>query len=118
MAGKKRAIVKKQLKGFSEFAREQGVVGFAVGLVIGAAVATLVNSLINNVIMPPLGFVLGSAEGLKGLTFSLGATSKGQEAVVHYGTFLNDFVNFIVIAFVVYFIVHGLRLDKKLEKKK
>lgn len=118
MAGKKREVAKKQLQGFSEFAREQGVVGLAVGLVIGAAVATLVNSLINNVIMPPLGFVLGSAEGLKGLTFSLGKTPKGQEAIINYGTFLNDLINFLVIAFVVYYIVHGLGLDKKIDKKK
>jgi len=118
MASKKRAIAKNQLQGFGDFAREQGVVGLAVGLVIGAAVATLVNSLINNLIMPPLGFVLGSAEGLKGLTFSMGTTPNGQEAVIRYGAFLNDFINFVVIAFVVYYVVHGLGLDKKLDKKK
>ncbi len=118
MAGKKRAVAKKQLAGFSEFAREQGVVGLAVGLVIGGAVAVLVNSLINNIIMPPLGFVLGSAEGLKGLSLSMGKTPNGQEAILHYGTFLNDLINFLVIALVVYYVVHGLGLDKKLDKKK
>ena len=77
-----------QLDDFINFIRTQGVVGLAVGLVLGTAVSTVVNSLINNIVMPPLGFILGSANGLKGLTYSLGTTSDGKEAVLAYGAFL------------------------------
>jgi len=108
---------KRHLSGFMEFVRTQGVVGLAVGLVLGGAVTVVVKSLIDNVIMPPLGFILGSAEGLKGLTFDMGKTSAGQEAVVHYGVFLNDVINFVVIALVIYMVVHILGFDK-LDKKK
>lgn len=107
----------KFLGGFMQFVRTQGVVGLAVGLVLGGAVTILVKSLIDNVVMPPLGFVLGSAEGLKGLEWRLGKTATGQEAILHYGTFLNDLINFIVIAVVVYLIVHILGFDK-MDKKK
>lgn len=100
-----------------EFVRTQGVVGLAVGLVLGGAVTVLVKSLIDNVVMPPLGFILGSAEGLKGLELNLGKTAAGQEAILHYGTFLNDLINFAVIAVVVYLIVHILGFDR-LDKKK
>lgn len=100
-----------------EFIREQGVVGLAVGLVIGGAVATLVKSLIDNVVMPPIGILLGSAEGLKGLAVSLG-TYGGKETIMHYGIFLNDLINFIVIAAVIYYIVKVLQLDKKIDKPK
>lgn len=106
-----------QIKGFTEFIRTQGVVGLAVGLVLGGAVSVLVKSLIDNVVMPPLGFVLGSAEGLKGLTVNLGSTAGGKQAILHYGTFLNDFINFAVIAAVIYLTVHLLGFDK-LDKKK
>lgn len=102
----------KFLGGFMEFVRTQGVVGLAVGLVLGGAVTVLVKSLIDNVIMPPLGFILGSAEGLKGLEWNLGKTSAGQETILHYGVFLNDLINFIVIAIVVYLVVHILGFDK------
>lgn len=106
-----------QLKSFLDFIRTQGVVGLAVGLVLGGAVSVLVKSLIDNVVMPPLGFLLGSAQGIIGLTWTLGKTSADVPVVLHYGTFLNDFINFIVIAFVIYFIIHLLRFDK-IDKKK
>lgn len=108
---------KSQLKGFVDFIRTQGVVGLAVGLVLGGAVSILVKSLVDNVVMPPLGLVLGSAEGLKGLVWTIGTTSSGQVVALRYGIFLNDFINFIVIAMVVYFIVKLLRFDQ-LDKKK
>ena len=59
------SAVKKNVSGFMEFIKEQNVVGLAVGLVLGTSASALVNSLINNVLMPPLGFLLGSADGLK-----------------------------------------------------
>ncbi len=106
-----------QLKGFMDFIRTQGVVGLAVGLVLGGAVSVLVTSLVNNVVMPPIGLLLGSADGLKGLSWTIGTTSNGTPAVLHYGVFLNDLINFIVIAFVIYMVISLLKLDK-FDKKK
>ena len=106
----------KHANGFIEFVREQGVVGLAIGFVIGAAAATLVKSLIDNVVMPPIGILLGSADGLKGLQVSLG-THDGKEAILHYGVFLNDLVNFLILALAIYIVVRILRLDR-LDKKK
>ena len=105
-----------QLRDFWDFIRTQGVVGLAVGLVLGGAVSILVKSLVDNIVMPPLGLLLGSAEGLKGLSWTMGQAS-GKSAVLHYGVFLNDFINFIVIALVVYFIVRLLKIEK-FDKKK
>ena len=77
--GKKRAAAARQkasaLKGrgthfaagFMEFIRTQGVIGLAVGLVLGGAVSVVVKSFVDNIIMPPLGLLLGSSDGLKGL---------------------------------------------------
>lgn len=92
------------MEGFKNFIKDQGLVGMAIGLVIGTASSTLVNSLINNIIMPPLGFLLGSAEGLKGVVWEMGTTASGEVAKLSYGAFLNDLINFLVIAVVVYFI--------------
>jgi large conductance mechanosensitive channel len=105
-----------QVKGFLDFIRTQGVVGLAVGLILGTAVTVVVKSLIDNVIMPPIGFLLGSGDGLKGLTWTLG-TINGDPATINYGIFLNDLINFIIIALVVYFVFHALGLTK-LDKKK
>ena len=106
-----------QLKSFLDFIRTQGVVGLAVGLVLGGAVSVLVKSLIDNVVMPPLGLVLGSTEGLKGLSWTMAKINNGQPAVLHYGIFLNDFINFVVIALVIYLVISLLRFDR-IDKKK
>lgn len=106
-----------QVKGFVDFIRTQGVVGLAVGLVLGGAVSVMVKSLIDNIVMPPIGLLLGSAEGLKGLSVVIGTTSDGVSTVLNYGIFINDFINFIIIAVVVYLVVHLLKFDR-LDKKK
>ena len=99
--------------GFMKFIREQNVVGLAVGLILGTAASALVNSLINNVIMPPLGFLLGSADGIRGLSVDLGTTPAGEHAVLAYGAFINDLINFLVLALVVYLVIKLLKLDIK-----
>jgi len=114
------AVVKvgrSHLNGFMDFIRTQGVVGLAIGLVLGGSVSVLVTSLVNNVVMPPLGLLLGSADGLKGLGWTIGTTPDGTPAVLHYGIFLNDLINFIVIALVIYAVISILKLDK-FDKKK
>ena len=101
----KEAVEKAKTSSFKEFIEQQGVLSLAIGLVLGTAATTLVNSLMNNVVFPPLGFILGSAEGLNGLSVNLGVTPDGKEAILHYGIFLNDLINFLVMAFVIYWIV-------------
>jgi len=107
----------KYTRGFFNFIREQGVIGLAVGLVLGGAAAAVAKSLIDNIVMPPIGFALGSAEGLKGVAWKIGQ-QHGQDVSIHIGSFLTDLINFVVIAAVVYLVVHLLGLDKKFDKKK
>ena len=95
--------------GFMQFIREQNIVGLAVGLVLGTHAGALVNSLVNNVFMPPIGLLLGSTKGLKGWTIALGDTG----AVLSLGAFLNDLINFVILAFVIYIVIKALKLDVK-----
>lgn len=104
--------LKSQVTGFIDFIRTQGVVGFAVAFVLGGAVSVLVTSFVNNLVNPVLGIALGSAKDLAENSFKL------LEAEIKYGKFLNDLINFIVIAFVVYFGVKKLGLDRLDKPKK
>ena len=113
LASKGLSKVKGAGSGFISFIKEQNVVSLAIGLVLGTAASALVNSLINNIIMPPLGFLLGSADGIRGLELVMGTTPTGETAVLRYGQFINDLINFLVLAFVVYFVVKALKLDIK-----
>ncbi|MFA5132445.1 MAG: MscL family protein [Candidatus Paceibacterota bacterium] len=99
------------MKGFLDFIRSQGAVGLAVGFLLGGAVSDLVKSLIDNVINPLLSILLNQAQGItQSSVIFLGATIK-------YGALFTTFINFCVIAAVVYFGVKKLGLDK-LDKKK
>lgn len=110
-------VGKSQVLGFIEFIRTQGVIGLAVGLVLGGAVGTTVKSLVDNVIMPPIGLLLGSTEGLKGLSVTIGESNNGVPVILKYGIFLNDSINFVIIAFVIYFLVKLLKVEN-IDKKK
>ena len=104
---------RRQLVGFIEFVKSQGVMGFAMGLVLGTAATVLVNSLVNNVVMPPLGLLLGSADGLSGLKWDLGTTAAGEPVVLTYGVFLNEIINFLIIALAVYYVAKFLKVEVK-----
>lgn len=99
------------MSGFVEFIRKQGVVGLAVGFILGGAVSKLVSALVQDIINPILGIFLGRVEGLENASLNIGS------ARILWGDFISVFVDFFVIALVVYFGVKLLRLDK-LDKKK
>jgi len=99
------------MKGFMDFVREQGVVGLAVAFILGGAISDTMKSLVNDVISPILGLVLGNADGLKDMSFMIG------DAEIMLGSFISSLIDFIVVAFVVYYVFKKLGLDK-LDKKK
>lgn len=99
------------MKGFLQFIREQGVVGLAVGFILGGAVSKLVSALVEDLISPLLGLALNNLESLKDAYLQLGS------AKIMWGDFINVFIDFAVIALVVYYGVKLLKLDK-LDKKK
>ena len=94
------------MRGFLNFIREQGVIGLAVGFLLGGAVSKLVTSLVTDIINPLLGPVLGAVGDLKTATLALGPIR------LLWGDFLGNFVDFTIVAAVVYFVVHGLGLDR------
>ncbi len=99
------------MKGFIDFIREQGVVGLAVGFILGGAVSKVVSALVTDIVNPLLGVILGFAGGFKTASLKIGS------AEILYGDMLSVFIDFLVIASVVYFGVKVLGLDK-LDKKK
>ena len=100
------------MKGFITFIREQGVIGLAVGFILGGAVSKVVTALIDDIVNPLLGLALGAAEGLKTASFNV------SDAKIMYGDLISVFIDFVVIALVVYFGVKALKLDKLDKEKK
>ena len=95
------------LSGFKDFLKNQGVVTLAIGFILGTAISKLVSSLVADIINPLLNVALGGVDDLNTQIFTIG------KAHIHYGTFLNNGIDFIVIALVVYIGVKLLGMDQE-----
>lgn len=85
--------------------------GLAVGFILGGAVSKLVAALVEDIISPVFALALNNLESLKDAYVQVGGVK------ILWGDFLNVFIDFVVVALVVYFGVKWLKLDK-LDKKK
>lgn len=99
------------MKGFINFIRERGVVGFSVAFIVGGAVTKLVASLVTDIVNPILGVILSKTRSLETMYFKI-----GQNKIL-WGHFISSCIDFIILALVVYFVVKGLGLEK-IDKKK
>ena len=109
------AIKDTHMGGFVNFIREQGVVGLAVGLAIGTAAGDTVKKLVTAFVDPLVQLIVGSQQGLQSASFTVEIAGRKGEFL--YGAFVSSLITLIAVAFVVYAIIHFLKLDK-LDKKK
>lgn len=86
--------MKKLIEEFKAFIMRGNIMDMAIGVIVGGAFSNLVTSLLDNIISPILGFF--NYGGFNGLSFTL------WRAELRYGAFLNDVVNFIIMAAVVF----------------
>ena len=100
---------------FVNFIREQGAVGMAVGLAIGTAAGDTVKKLVTAFVDPLVQLIVGSQQGLQSASFTVEIAGRKGEFL--YGAFVSSLITLIAVAFVVYAIIHFLKLDK-LDKKK
>lgn len=112
------------LKEFKEFLARGNVVDLAVAVIIGVAFGKIVASLVDGIIMPPIGLLLGKVDFAslflvldhsKGVPASLADAKTKGIPVVAYGAFINDIVNFVIVAFVIFLIVKMVNRMKKAE---
>ncbi len=103
------------LKDFKEFAIKGNVIDLAVAVIIGTAFGKIVSSLVNDILMPPIGLLLGGVD----FTYLKWILKRGNEAAeevaIHYGNFMQNVLDFIIIAFSVFLVV---RIYRRLERKK
>ncbi|WP_027002825.1 large-conductance mechanosensitive channel protein MscL [Hugenholtzia roseola] len=106
------------VKEFKEFAVKGNVVDMAVGVIIGGAFGKIVTSLVNDVIMPPLGYLTGGVD-FANLKLVLkkavmeGETVTTPEVAISYGLFINNIVNFLIVALVIFAVVKAMNNLKR-----
>jgi large conductance mechanosensitive channel len=94
------------LKEFRDFAVRGNVIDLAVAVIIGGAFGKIITSLVDNIIMPLIGLLIGGVD-FKSLAFTVGS------AKVEYGLFIQNVVDFIIIAFVIFLIIRAINSTKK-----
>lgn len=102
------------IKEFKEFISRGNVVDMAVGVIMGSAFGKIVTSLVNDIIMPLVGVLIG------GIDFS-SLSFKIQDASVKYGSFIQNIVDFLIVAICIFIfvkIINKLNTIDVLHKKK
>lgn len=110
------------LKEFKEFITRGNVLDLAVAVIIGAAFGRIITALVEGIIMPPIGMMLGNVDfsnlfiDLSGQRpVSLADAQLKGLPVIAYGSFLNEVVTFLIIAFVVFLIIKAVNRMKREE---
>lgn len=95
---------------FKRFAMRGNVMDMAVGVIIGGAFGKIVSSLVNDVIMPLIGLFTGGVD-FSGLSF------KVIDAEVKYGQFIQNIVDFLIVALCIFMMIKGINSLKKKQEE-
>lgn len=112
------------LKEFQNFIARGNVMDMAVGIIMGAAFTAIVQSMVGDLIMPVIGVVTSGVDftdkfiALDGNAYAtLAAAQEASAPLVTYGVFINAVINFLIVAFVVFFLVKGVNKIKQAAEK-
>lgn len=111
---KRKDVLKKgenTLKEFKEFISKGNIVDMAIGVIIGGAFGKIVTSLVNDIFMPIIGVIIG------GLDFSNLSIKVGNSTIM-YGSFIQNVVDFLIVAACIFFMIKVLSKFKKKEEVK
>jgi large conductance mechanosensitive channel len=110
------------LKEFREFAMRGNVIDLAVGVIIGGSLGKIISSFVNDILMPPIGLLLGKMDfsnlflDLSGKGFnSLTDAKAAGAATLNYGLFLNNVIDFSIVAFVIFIFIKAINQMKRQE---
>ena len=102
------------VKEFKDFISRGNVVDMAVGVIMGSTFTKIVTSLVNDVMMPAIGMLIGDKSFEEFKYVITEATETTAETAIYYGKFIQNIVDFILVAIVVFMMV---KLINKLHKK-
>ena len=102
--------MKKFISEFKEFISKGNVLDMAVGVIIGGAFSKIVSSLVNDVMMPLIGIIIGGHD-FTNLSIKVG------NAKIMYGSFLQNVVDFLIVAFCLFIVIKIINRFKKKQEK-
>ena len=107
------------LKEFREFVNRGNVLDLAVGVIVGGAFNKIISSLVNDLVMPIVGLVLGGIDFTHLELTIPNFFGINSAAHIRYGTFIQNVVNFLIVAFCIFIFVRFInRFSAKKESNK
>jgi large conductance mechanosensitive channel len=103
------------VKEFKEFAMKGSVVDLAVGVIIGGAFGKIVTSFVNDVLLPPLGVLLGGVDFKDYKATLVEAVGDKAAVTLNYGMFMQNVIDFIIIAMAIFIMIKAINSAKKKE---
>lgn len=100
----------KTIKEFKQFISRGNVIDLAVGVIIGGAFGKIVTSIVNDILMPLIGVIIG------GLNFSSLSVKVG-EATIMYGNFIQNVIDFLIVAACIFLLIKIISKFNKKEEK-
>ena len=104
------------IKEFKDFIMRGNIIDLATGVIIGTAFGKIVNSAVNDLIMPPIGLLINNVN-FKELKQTIGGT-KETPVVISYGSFIQNVIEFLIIAFCIFLLLKGVSAFIRKEEKK
>ena len=105
------------LKDFKAFAMRGNVIDLAVAVIIGGAFGKIVTSFVNDILMPPIGLLLGNVD-FKDLKLVIKeGTETVKEVTWNYGMFIQNIIDFLIIAFVIFMVIRTITKMQQLKAK-
>ena len=103
---------------FKKFAFKGNVVDMAVGVVIGNVFGKIVSSLVNDIIMPPIGLLIGQVNFSDLMIVLKEAEGETPAVTINYGMFIQNILDFLIVAFSIFLCVKLLNKGKEIATKK
>lgn len=102
---------------FIEFINRGSMIDLAVGVAVGGAFTAIVNSLVDDIVMPIVGLIAGGVDFTNLAIRIPNFFGTGDEAVIAYGNFIQNVVQFLIIAWVIFMVIKGMnRLNRRRDK--
>lgn len=109
--------MKKFFSEFNAFISRGNVLDLAVGVIIGAAFGKIVSSLVNDIISPLIGLVLGGRSFADLKLILKEAVGEAPAVTLNYGNFIQNIIDFVIMAFVIFLIVKAFNKIKERKEK-
>jgi len=103
----------KIIREFRQFAMRGNVIDLAVGVIIGGAFGKIVTSLVNDILMPIISILTGGVNFVDLKLVLVQAEGTTAEVAVKYGQFLQNTIDFLIIAFTIFMVIKFMNATKK-----